>query len=722
MPFNFKKSLPPVKSSDVNGEVLNIDSTADYGLDWDPIGGLIPPGTFLRTAGDDVKTSGTTSFRDAVFLRDPILDARDFSIPPGMADGPAFNDAIATITTGNNGATVLTKGHQTIDETILIQDRSGVVITGTSPRGDSLASDGMAGDSLVQVINSYMLGLEHVWLQGEAGARPFALFESKVDASQFTGHPDAVQPTRNQLRDFWIGSDTPNNAKHGILYNHVNVMGGSGGDQGNDQSVTLGGTIYNVEKGIRFGHSQSVSHDIAFTTFGNGVYGVSTEGMEDNVDAITTGGQFRWYGGTMLQLTGSCFHMPNVSQLCSINGLLSEGCARLVLGGTSPGVPLSISNVIFSCDGVHADGRVVNWQGPGPVTIGQSEFKNARETSPGSGTYVYPKFYITTNPYTAKLLVQGTAIVVDLADVVDSGGPNERYQLPVEWGTLPAGSTFVGIGNQFNDRDGQPLPGGTFEVWMDGAVILELLPDGTLAGSAIPGTGAPLILTSPLSTDVTLTLKGAVLQSADPFRVVNNSNAVLAGVTATGGVFSYQPQTANRSIAPYAFLAKDTSANEERWWVAYDGSGTWMQWNDPSGNPVLSIDATASVGRITGYIETSFLAAAGISFATGSGAGFNLYLHDVYGALFRGGGDTPRATFARYDVAATVDITRWSKEDGTILHSVTAAGFPKWADASTIVAFASAPATAQADFPNATEFLKVVNPAGTTRLVPAYAS
>lgn len=54
MPINFRNTLPRIKPSDTTGEVLNIDPTADNGLDWDSVTGLVPTGTYAS-----VQTPGT---------------------------------------------------------------------------------------------------------------------------------------------------------------------------------------------------------------------------------------------------------------------------------------------------------------------------------------------------------------------------------------------------------------------------------------------------------------------------------------------------------------------------------------------------------------------------------------------------------------------------------------------------------------------------------------
>lgn len=371
----------------------------------------------------------------------------------------------------------------------VIQDRYQVEIIGTGKKTTLTPSGaGMAGKPVILLLNSQEVTVEGLTINGIAGATsaPLAAIESRVDTSVAATYAGA----RNIYRDLILGGAS-NSLNYGILHSYILS------DQNNDQSTSYNVHVNAIQAGFGFGHSQSVGHDHVGCTVNSGAAGVSLRafaltalsssvtlplatipvvstaqfaatgsgfvggqpiswtgktastltGCTGGTGTIasgtpvwsktangTAGGQSTWRGGTMLGLD-SCFDWTNIQQGASVDGLLAEGCKRLMVGSASVAIAASIIGVRrFDTSSLHADGKVITWQGPGLLSVERCAF-----TGPTA-----PRISLDSPSYAAKATFRDNIFRAATAALPTdtTGGP---------W-------TIVDSGNSYVDAGSTPLP------------------------------------------------------------------------------------------------------------------------------------------------------------------------------------------------------------------------------------------------------------------------
>lgn len=171
-----------------------------------------------------------------------------------------------------------------------------------------------------------------------------------------------VAPSLNVIDGVRIEGVKLGNLKYGVRFSKK-----YGIDEDNDQSTIINTAIYNVtEAAISIEHSQSQGHHF---------YAVKASGAPGNKDAAfvrALGGSFSSLGGFHGRFNGAVYDIHAAFGNDLILDENSEASARLLRtpgGMASFPLPVQVIGGRFAVDNLAADGRIVDFQRMGPLSI-----------------------------------------------------------------------------------------------------------------------------------------------------------------------------------------------------------------------------------------------------------------------------------------------------------------------------------------------------------------
>lgn len=186
-----------------------------------------------------------------------------------------------------------------------------------------------------------------------------------------------VAPSLNVLDGVRIEGVKLGNLRYGVRFSKR-----YGIDEDNDQSTIINTAIYNVtDAAISIEHTQSQHHHF---------YAVKATGAEGNRDAAfvrATAGSFSSLGGFHGRFGGAVYDITSVYGTDLILDENSEASARLIRtpdGMASFPMPVHVVGGRFAVDNMAADGRIVDFNRMGPLTI--SGLKVTGDVRPGAAT------------------------------------------------------------------------------------------------------------------------------------------------------------------------------------------------------------------------------------------------------------------------------------------------------------------------------------------------
>ncbi|MBN8280621.1 MAG: hypothetical protein J0M16_08445, partial [Gammaproteobacteria bacterium] len=349
----------------------------------------------------------------ALFLAIAVLAAPGIRAGIDMApclDGEGarcWNSAIAEAKPARNrvwfaGVKAQAGERYIVDNTIVLESTYGGTIDGN---GAVLEWRGPPDRPLFLVKNTQQLKFTN-----------FSIFvSSPLEAAfEFTKAPYGrdpernVAPSLNVIDGVRIEGVKLGNLKYGVRFSKK-----YGIDEDNDQSTIINTAIYNVtEAAIFIEHSQSQGHHF---------YAVKASGAPGNKDAAfvrALGGSFSSLGGFHGRFNGAVYDIHAVFGNDLILDENSEASARLLR--TPPGMasfpmPVQVIGGRFAVDNLAADGRIVDFQRMGPLSI--SGLKVTGESLPSGIT---PRISFRPQPVPApdardaygQLLLSGLTVTV----------------------------------------------------------------------------------------------------------------------------------------------------------------------------------------------------------------------------------------------------------------------------------------------------------------------
>ena len=278
----------------------------------------------------------------------------------------------------------------------------------------------MLSDTIViENINGLLFegnGVEFRWIPGNvvnmfkfSDAREGVMQNVKVLVSPTTpvndvlylenGAGSAVTPTHNTFKHVFIQCTYTGGCVNGI---HMGV--GPGGDANNDFNVFEHVAVNNpTESAAQIDHSQSKHNQFLDFTIYNGKYGIRT----------FPAGSFRCVRCVGGGHTEANFYINAATDVMSIVDSNFELSARfLVTGGPTINgtAPLSISGSRWANDGIHADGKIIIYQFPGPLTLMNNFFIRSSVPKPLS------IYWNTYNPVNGAFTAIGNYIASTLEE------------------------------------------------------------------------------------------------------------------------------------------------------------------------------------------------------------------------------------------------------------------------------------------------------------------
>jgi hypothetical protein len=250
-------------------------------------------------------------------------------------------------------------------------------------------------------------------------------------AFEFTKAPYGKDPARNVAPSLnVIDSVRIEGIKLGNLRYGIRFSKRYGIDEDNDQSTIISTAIYNVtEAAISIEHSQSQHHHF---------YAVKAAGAPGNKNASfvrADGGSFSSLGGFHGTFGGAVYSISSVYGTDLIVDEDSEGSARFIRtpsGSASFPFPVHVVGGRFSVDGVAADGKFIDFNRMGPLSI--DGLRVSGNTPPGAA---HPVISFLPDPVNGKgqgkLAVRNLAfttpdsaswdvLMINSATAVNSGG------------------------------------------------------------------------------------------------------------------------------------------------------------------------------------------------------------------------------------------------------------------------------------------------------------
>lgn len=285
----------------------------------------------------------------------------------GVTDfAPAINAAIAAC-----DHVFIPAGIYNIGSTILIDDRTGLTLEGAGVRGvnnglgpvDGLGTifywTGNSTDPMIKVYGSAHTRIQSLKILAQTASGGTALdtgirYETKATKVN----------TANKVRDVTIAT-----AAGQTLHYAVRFVAGTGGDANNDQmtfdNLVIGG--YDTA-GVDISHAQSVDH-----RFNNLLFGGAGGQVADGIRALT-GATFSVYGGgggghlNDFNVRGSGFTPISIYDVHTENSghFLNAAPAG---APTNSGGPVTVVGCSFTDGSVAANGRVIDFETPGPLTL-----------------------------------------------------------------------------------------------------------------------------------------------------------------------------------------------------------------------------------------------------------------------------------------------------------------------------------------------------------------
>lgn len=294
-----------------------------------------------------------------------VLAAPYFAPTNGVIDSaPAINAAIAACE-----HVYIPAGTYNVGSTLLIDDRTGLTMEGAGVRGvnNGLGATGGLGtifywtgnstDPAIKVYGSAHVRLQSFKILAQATAQGGTALDTGI---RFETKLTKVN-TANKVRDVTITSSGQ------TLHNAVTFVAGTGGDANNDQgtfeNLVIGG--YDTA-GVDIQHAQSVDHRFYNLLFGSGLGG-------DGIKALT-GATFSVYGGgggghlNDFNVRGSGFTPISIYDVHTENSghFLNAAPAGVP---TNSGGPVTVVGCSFTDGSVAANGRVIDFETPGPLTL-----------------------------------------------------------------------------------------------------------------------------------------------------------------------------------------------------------------------------------------------------------------------------------------------------------------------------------------------------------------
>lgn len=389
-----------------------------------------------QTIGTDLSTftvtpSGSSTAQSiAAATRDPFCNVRK---PPfnananGTDDAPEINAAILAC-----DHVYIPAGVYNIGSTLLLDDRTGVTIEGAGVKGVNTGLGAVDGngtllywtgnstDPMVKVFGSAHTRIQSLKILAQAPGGGGTTLDTGIRYETKSGKVN----TANKVRDVTITSTAGATLHYGVRF-----VAGTGGDANNDQSsfdnLILSG--YDTA-GVDISHAQSVDHRF-FNLITGSTNGATTYGI-----TAATGATFSVYGGGGGGHTGSDFNvLGSFFSPITIQDFHSENSAHFLItaGGvpTNSGGPVTIIGCSATDGAVAANGRVIDFEAPGPLTLinfvsNSSTAKNKSiyydATALNSYNFTVLGLFFTTSASTAFPNFQPTFMTG--VEVVNAGG------------------------------------------------------------------------------------------------------------------------------------------------------------------------------------------------------------------------------------------------------------------------------------------------------------
>jgi hypothetical protein len=153
------------------------------------------------------------------------------------------------------------------------------------------------------------------------------------------------------------------------------MVEGTAGEANNDSMRFYGNEVRNyTTAAFKVDSVQSSGHDFyGNQCYGNGI-GAACVNNEDTTDLVGQGGTFKWFGGLAIQDTSADFIIgTNSSQPDVIEGITSEDSNRFITaspaGPITAAFPIQLIGDDFATNDLNADGHIVTYNAPGPLTV-----------------------------------------------------------------------------------------------------------------------------------------------------------------------------------------------------------------------------------------------------------------------------------------------------------------------------------------------------------------